>query len=62
MSAAARLSLGMGAELQAALKTAITLGRPGTIRDTAGAAYLLCLEETAYSFGEVLICGGGYAL
>ena len=54
--------VGMGADLKAALGSAIPLGRPGTPQDAAGAVYLLCLEEAAYITGEVLTCGGGYTL
>jgi 3-oxoacyl-[acyl-carrier protein] reductase len=38
----------------------IPLGRAGTPAEAAGATYLLCLPESDYVTGEVLICGGGY--
>ncbi|MCP3730285.1 SDR family oxidoreductase [Sphingomonas sp. MG17] len=57
-----QVKVGMGAELQAALATAIPLGRPGTPQEAAGAVYLLCLHEASYITGEVIVCGGGYTL
>jgi 3-oxoacyl-[acyl-carrier protein] reductase len=35
------------------------LGRPGTPEEAAGAVYLLCIPESDYITGQVLICSGG---
>lgn len=35
------------------------LGRPGTPDEAAGAVYLLCIPESDYVSGQVLVCGGG---
>ena len=56
------IKVGMGAELMAGMASAIPLGRAGTVEDAAGAVYLLCLPESAYISGEVLVCGGGFRL
>ncbi len=37
----------------------ISLGRPGHVEEAAGAVYLLCLPESDYITGQVLICDGG---
>lgn len=37
----------------------IPLGRAGTPAEAAGACYLLCLPESDYITGEVLVAGGG---
>jgi len=35
------------------------LGRPGTVREAAGAVLFFCSPLADYVTGEVLICGGG---
>jgi 3-oxoacyl-[acyl-carrier protein] reductase len=40
----------------------IPLGRTGTLRDAAGAVYLLCLPESDYISGQTIVCGGGLEL
>ncbi len=35
------------------------LGRGGTPEDAAGAVYLLCIPESDYITGQLLVCGGG---
>lgn len=35
------------------------LGRAGTVEEAAGAFYLLCIPESDYITGEVLVCSGG---
>jgi 3-oxoacyl-[acyl-carrier protein] reductase len=35
------------------------LGRAGTVEEAAGAVYLLCIPESDYITGEVLVCSGG---
>lgn len=42
-----------------AIVESIALKRPGQVEDGAGAVYLLCLPESDYITGQVLICDGG---
>jgi 3-oxoacyl-[acyl-carrier protein] reductase len=57
----------MGREMKAGIDpatrnmiSALTpLGRAGTVQEAAGAVYLLCIPESDYITGEVLVCGGG---
>ena len=42
-----------------ALVETVSLGRTGQVEDGAGAVYLLCLPESDYITGQVLICDGG---
>ncbi len=37
----------------------IPLGRPGTPEEAAGSVVMLCLPESNYVSGQVVICGGG---
>ena len=37
----------------------ISLGRAGRVEEAAGAVYLLCLPESDFITGQVLICDGG---
>ena len=37
------------------------LGRRGTVEDAAGAVYLLCIPESDFVTGQVLVCSGGLA-
>lgn len=39
------------------MERAIPLGRAGTPADGAGAVYLLCIPESDYVSGQVVICG-----
>ncbi|MFG2102153.1 SDR family NAD(P)-dependent oxidoreductase [Micromonospora echinaurantiaca] len=56
-----QLTVGINHDIAAGLGRAIPLGRPGTVDEAAGAAYLLCTPEADYITGEVLVCAGGYA-
>ncbi len=42
-----------------AMETRIPLGRRGTPEEAAGALLLLCLPESDYISGQVLVCDGG---
>ena len=44
------------------MKSMIPLGRPGTPEEAAGGVYLLCIPESDYVSGQVLIVGGGISL
>ena len=37
------------------------LGRAGTVEEAAGAVYLLCIPESDYISGQVLVASGGFA-
>jgi 3-oxoacyl-[acyl-carrier protein] reductase len=41
------------------MRTLTPLGRRGTPEDAAGAVYLLCIPESDYVSGQVLVCSGG---
>jgi 3-oxoacyl-[acyl-carrier protein] reductase len=56
------IKVGINAQLMAAMEGGIALGRAGTPRDAANGVYLLCLPESDYITGEVLVCSGGMAL
>lgn len=56
-----QIQVGVNPGFYAAAEQMIPLGRAGTPEDAAGAVYLLCLPESDYISGEVLICGGGMA-
>ncbi|MFI6387218.1 SDR family NAD(P)-dependent oxidoreductase [Nonomuraea sp. NPDC050547] len=54
------IKVGVNANLMATLKLMIPLGRGGTPEEAAGSVFLLCLPESDYVSGQVLVCGGGY--
>jgi len=54
-----QIKVGVNPELLASIEPSIPLGRAGTPRDGAGAIYLLCLPESDYITGQVLLCTGG---
>ncbi|MGW7274509.1 SDR family NAD(P)-dependent oxidoreductase [Streptomyces sp. NPDC054864] len=54
------IKVGVNPDLLAAMARMIPLGRGGTPEEAAGAVYLLCLPESDYVSGQVLVCGGGY--
>ncbi|MFL0177422.1 SDR family NAD(P)-dependent oxidoreductase [Mycobacterium sp. SMC-13] len=54
------LAVGVNPDLLATMERAIPLGRAGTPDDGAGAVYLLCIPESDYISGQVVICGGGF--
>ena len=47
---------------RAAFEAMIPLGRAGTPEEAAGSVYLLCIPESDYVSGQVLIVGGGMNL
>ena len=53
------IKVGVNPELLASIEPSIPLGRAGTPRDAAGAIYLLCIPESDYVTGQVLLCTGG---
>ena len=56
------IKVGINAQLMAAMEGGIPLGRAGTPQDAANGVYLLCIPESDYITGEVLVCSGGMAL
>jgi 3-oxoacyl-[acyl-carrier protein] reductase len=51
--------VGLSKELRASIAQESALGRFGTPREAAGAVYLLCIPESDYITGQVLVCAGG---
>jgi 3-oxoacyl-[acyl-carrier protein] reductase len=56
------IKVGINSQLMAAMEGGIPLGRAGTPGDAANGVYLLCIPESDYITGEVLVCSGGMAL
>ncbi|MGW0593423.1 SDR family NAD(P)-dependent oxidoreductase [Streptosporangium sp. NPDC002607] len=56
------IKVGISTAFLDASKSAIPLGRAGTPAEAAGAVYLLCVPESDYISGQVLLCGGGLSL
>ena len=53
------IKVGISQELLEMSERMIPLGRTGTPQEAAGAVFLLCLPESDYVSGQVLVCGGG---
>jgi 3-oxoacyl-[acyl-carrier protein] reductase len=53
------IKVGVGDGLLAMMEKAIPLGRGGTPGDAANAVYGLCIPESDYLSGQVVVCGGG---
>ena len=51
--------VGVSEEQLAALRNATALRRVGTPEDAAGAVYLLCVPESDFITGEVIVASGG---
>jgi 3-oxoacyl-[acyl-carrier protein] reductase len=56
------IQAGVPSSVLGALKTMVPLGRAGTVEEAAGGVYLLCIPESDYISGQVLIVGGGISL
>ena len=56
------IQAGVPAAMLGALKTMVPLGRAGTPEEAAGGVYLMCIPESDYISGQVLIVGGGVSL
>lgn len=52
------LKVGFPPELREAIPRSISLGRPGTPEEAAGAVFLMCLPEADFITGQVLECSG----
>ena len=57
-----KLPVGLSAEVLDAVRAGIPLGRSGTPEDAAGGVYLLCIPESDYISGQVLLVGGGLSI
>jgi 3-oxoacyl-[acyl-carrier protein] reductase len=53
------IPVGIPAEQVRMLEASIPLGRGATPEEAAGAIVLLCLPESNYISGQVLMCTGG---
>jgi 3-oxoacyl-[acyl-carrier protein] reductase len=53
------IKVGVNPQLMKNIESMIPLGRGGTPAEAAGSVYLLCIPESNYITGQVLICGGG---
>ena len=56
------IKAGAGKEILEAMEMGIPLGRAGTPEEAADAVYLLCIPESGYITGEILVVGGGWSL
>jgi 3-oxoacyl-[acyl-carrier protein] reductase len=54
------IEVGIPEQSVAVMRSMIPLGRPGTVKEAAGAVYLFCTPESNYVTGETIICGGGF--
>jgi 3-oxoacyl-[acyl-carrier protein] reductase len=54
------IPVGVNPEMHKVMEKMIPLGRAGTPEEAAGAVCLLCLPESNYISGQVLVCGGGF--
>jgi 3-oxoacyl-[acyl-carrier protein] reductase len=54
--------MGLSRDVLSAVNAGIPLGRPGTPEDAAGGVYLLCLPESDYISGQILLVGGGLSI
>ena len=55
-----QIKVGVNPDIVKFIEKLIPLGRAGTAEEAAGAVYLLCIPESNYVSGEVLVCGGGF--
>ena len=54
--------VGLSREQREQIAASASLGRLGTVAEAAGAVYLLCIPESDYVTGQVLVCAGGATL
>ncbi len=53
------IKVGVNPQLMKNIEATIPLGRGGTPAEAAGSVYLLCIPESNYITGQVLVVGGG---
>ena len=51
--------VGFSGEMAEAIAQSVSLGRFGSPAEAAGAVYLLCIPESDYVSGQILVCAGG---
>jgi 3-oxoacyl-[acyl-carrier protein] reductase len=56
------IKVGVQPSTISAMSQLIPLGRAGTPEEAADAVFLLCIPESNYISGQVLVCGGGLLL
>ncbi len=56
------VKMGIKPEFLAFMNQMIPLGRGGTPEEAAGAVYLMCIPESDYVSGEVLLASGGFVM
>lgn len=56
------VKMGLQPDMIAWMNKMIPLGRGGTPEEAAGAVYLLCIPESDYVSGEVLLASGGFVM
>lgn len=54
------IKVGVNPDVMKTMESGIPLGRGGTPEEAAGAIYLLCIPESNYISGQVLVCSGGF--
>jgi 3-oxoacyl-[acyl-carrier protein] reductase len=54
--------MGVAPEMLDFMNRMIPLGRGGTPEEAAGAVYLLCIPESDYISGEVVLASGGFVM
>jgi 3-oxoacyl-[acyl-carrier protein] reductase len=54
-----QIRVGVNPQILKNAEAMIPLGRGGTPEEAAGAVYMLCIPESNYVSGQVLVCGGG---
>jgi 3-oxoacyl-[acyl-carrier protein] reductase len=54
------IKVGVNPDVLKTMEQGIPLGRAGTPEEAAGAVYLLCLPESDYISGQVIVCSGGF--
>lgn len=55
-----QIRVGLNDELAQSVAAWVPLGRGGTTEEAAGAVFLLCLPESNYITGQVLVASGGF--
>ncbi len=53
------IKVGISPKMLNMIEQTIPLGRGGTPEEAADALYLLCIPESNYISGQVVVCGGG---
>jgi 3-oxoacyl-[acyl-carrier protein] reductase len=56
------VKMGVASEMLDFMNRMIPLGRGGTPEEAAGAVYLLCIPESDYISGEVVLASGGFVM